>query len=142
VEADAGIDLDRFARDLFRHGVYVLRCGGGVLPDADRAVRELGATFGERGLLRGCCALVLEPHPPVRMPEGVHSAAFGVIARLADRGLLEELIALRAEALAGGPPGRRETLDYVVASVSRRLGVAPPTDLPPLDPQEESLVLG
>lgn len=138
-----------FSRDLFRHGVYVLPCGGGVIPEPRRAIGELEGRYGREGLLREARKLLFEASLEESYPEGSLSTASGILYHLADRDLYRELVGARGEWLAraqeegrgvpgeGGLNRRLERLQNLIGGISNRLRLPLPEGVPALDPQME-----
>lgn len=127
-----------FARDLFRHGVYVLPCGGGVISEPRRALAELERRYGREGLLRESRILLLEAPCEGPYPEGSEAVAMGIIYHLAEGELLRDLVETRRRWLESDVdlPGRMRTIETLISGIAPKLGLPCPEGVAPMDPQE------
>jgi len=132
--------LKDFSRELFQEGVYVLDCGGGVIPEPRWAILRLKRRYGETGLRDRCLGICALPAPAqAQLPEGVWESAHGVLFHLGDEATLAKLVTLHRantepeHALSNDANhhglGSIETL---VAALSRKLGLPPPEGVRPL----------
>jgi hypothetical protein len=135
---------DPFVRQLAEYGRYILPCGGGVISEPDRAIKELQRRYGHADLCQRCFALVFEQPPDADYPEGVGATAWGILYRLGDDAMLQKLLEMRhrlhqfAPARQTNDSARRfaplDRYDQLIAGLYHRLhqplpdGVAPLTD--------------
>jgi hypothetical protein len=129
-----------FAADLFCCGVHVLPCGGGVIPEPRRAVRELKRKYGQEGLLRESKILLFESPLDSKYPEGTRSVATGILYRLADGELLRDLVETRSRWLQspGDLSDRIRAIEGLISGIAFTLRLPCPEGLSPVDVQAES----
>jgi hypothetical protein len=127
-----------FAADLFRCGIHVLACGGGVIPEPQRAVRELKRKYGQDGLLRESKNLLFESPLDSKYPEGTRSVATGIIYHLADRELFRDLVETRSQWLErpGDLSARIGTIETLISAIAPKLGLPCPEGVSPMDVQD------
>ena len=128
-----------FAVDLFRHGVYVLVCGGGVIAEPRRAIGQLKRKYGPEGLLRESRILLFESPGDSRFPEGTRSVASGIIYHLADGELLQDLVETRSQWLAspGDLCGKIKRIETLISGIARKLKLACPEGVSSMDAEQE-----
>ena len=135
---------DPFVRQLVEYGRHILACGGGVISEPDRAIKELKGRYGQAGLCDRCFALVFEQPPDAEYPEGIVGTAWGILYRLGDDAMLQKLLEMRdrLQQLAPATPPAEEwrphapldRYDQLIAGLCHRLhqplpeGVTPLTD--------------
>ena len=141
------LDFDEaaFVRDVFKDACHMLACGGGVLPDAKTGIPRLSAKYGRAELLEHCldfyCADRSRPLP--HLPEGVWFAFRDIIYYMADAETVAYLLALhrkRSPALgrASTGDGKCEHTDvsFLIATITKRLGLPLPEGIPPATDEE------
>jgi hypothetical protein len=140
---------DPFVRELEEHGRYVLPCGGGVICEPDRAIKELRREYGPADLCDRCFSLLFEQPPDAQYPEGIDSTALGIVFRLGNQPMLRKLVEMRQRLLqlpAVTQPAagwRRqitplEHCDLLIAGLCHRLHQSLPAGIPPLTASEIS----
>ena len=79
-------ELALFVYRLFRDGVYVLPCGGGVISEPREAIKRLAGKYDRDDLNRLCLEIVHRQAEPggFDFPEGVLGTATGIIEYLPD----------------------------------------------------------
>ena len=123
-------EVEEFSRILFKHGVYVLGCGGGVIPEPRCAIERLRGKYGESDLLEQCLEICMLPKPlPRKLLEGVWRTAHGILFHLGDEATLEKLIAYYPESeeanynAASNEPAEHclGSLETLIAGLSMKL---------------------
>jgi hypothetical protein len=143
-------ELKIFADTLFREGVDVLPCGGGVTTAPLRALPVLMKKYGKDKLIRLCMKLLFYTPVENDYPEGSDSVAEGVLYHLADADLLRELITIRQDRspllkerdkddiFEDKATIRMKLLEELISGICGRLQLPYPEGLSALDPQEEA----
>jgi hypothetical protein len=133
-----------FASDLFRSGIYVLPCGGGVISEPRRAVRELESKYGQEGLMRESRILLFETPLDSKYPEGSRAVATGIIYLLADGEIFRDLVEMRSQWREGPGdlPGRILTIEALISGIAFRLQLPCPEGLAPMDVQAAADCIG
>jgi hypothetical protein len=136
-------EIRAFARDLARHGLYVLPCGGGAHPEPRRALRGLLPRYGRDATALLSLAALTDFHEVVPCAE-TRLVAAGVLYHLADDWLLGHVLNARRRLLgsecqpqAREYPDRLGLLEDVIAGVCKRLGKALPRGIDELDEIDE-----
>lgn len=139
-------DLDEFARDLFKYGVHVLACGGGVVPEPRSAIRSLNYKYGKDGLLWGAYLIYVGEKDVLKKPllEGTGSVVFGILYYLGNQELLQKLISVYRKEVNAGDPSVTDPKDYhlgssetLVAGICDRMGRPLPVGIRPLSPEDK-----
>jgi hypothetical protein len=142
---DMLFDETAFVRDVFVHGCHVLACGGGVLPDAKRGIPPLSEKYGRAELLKHCLDLyaVKRTTPLPYLYEGVWFAFRDIIYYMADAETVAYLLSIhRKQSPAFGRAsmgaGRCEHTDvsFLIATITKRLGLPLPDGIPPATDEE------
>ena len=138
-EQRAGMRPERehFCRDLFRHGVVVLACGG-TLIEPGRARDSMLPLYEPATVRRLCLELLLEtPAEQIRIPE-VLGVAAGLLYHVGDSGAR---MRLRAALDDPGTP-RRGLVRDLLAGLCSRLDLPLPAGCEALGPQEMYYLFG
>jgi len=143
-------EMKKFAKDLFRSGVYVLGCGGGVISQPRRALGALKPEYELDELLRLSMEMLFEQPTDWRCPEGTIGTARGIICHIGDADLVQRLLCMReewlptpGEAPADNDPeqalraSKVEHVEVLVAGLSSRLGLPLPEGIAPMHPLDE-----
>ncbi len=131
--------VQEFSRELFRNGVHVLGCGGGVIPEPRKAIVRLKRRYGESGLRDRCMEICMLPEA-VRsnLPEGVLQVVHGILYHLGDERVLKTL----CEHIHADSAGFQEGVDgeyahqlgrinTLIAGLSMKLNHSLPPGVPP-----------
>lgn len=138
-EALARLQAIPFGTLLFRHGIHVLGCGGGVISEPRRAIRELSYPFGRDGLIAEAWRYLFEPIEGEPQPEGTGVTAMGILYELADAAFYARLVAERERWLAEGEEGegRAATAELVIRGIASRLDLPLPEGVEPISARDE-----
>ena len=111
-----------------------------MIPEPQRAVRELKRKYGQEGLLRESKIFLFESPLDSEYPEGTRSVATGNINYQADGELFRDLVATRSQWLEspGGLSGRIRTIEALISGIAFRLKLPCPEGLSPMDLQAEN----
>ena len=140
-DSELPVEVEEFSRILFKHGVYVLGCGGGVIPEPRCAIDRLRGKYAESDLLGRCLEIGMLPYRLLRqLPEGVWSTVDGILYHLGDEATLEKLITFYAESkevkcnAASNESAKYclGSLETLIAGLSMKLGRPLPEGIPPL----------
>jgi hypothetical protein len=120
--------------------------GAACCPTRGEPSGSCAISTGSLGSSTRAGTLLFGPDAGRPTPEGVTSAALGVLYRLGDLELLGEFLCLREswrrEAGRAARDGRLDNLELLLAGLCERLGVPLPEGLRSLDPQIASLTFG
>ena len=124
------LTIDGFAEDIFKRGVYVLECGGGVIAEPRWAIVRLKRRYGIDGLRPLALKLQKESAFGKDFKEGVVWCASGILYHLDDNSTFDELLKLRGALLESGRyifcEQRRTAVDTLIAGLAQKLGLPVP----------------
>ena len=82
-------ELALFLCRLFRHGVYVLPCGGGVISEPEQAIDCMMGWYNRDDLKRLCLEIVHRKAAPggFNLPEEISNTVAGILHHLPDENL-------------------------------------------------------
>ena len=133
--AELPAHIDKFSRLLARHGVHVLGCGGGVIPEPRWAIERLRDKYTESDLLDQCLELCLLPEPlSRRLPGEIWRTVHGILVHLGNEETLEQIIAHypNSEEAHHKATFKRAnyyclgSLESLISGLSKKLGRLPP----------------
>ncbi len=129
-------EINIFTKELFHYGVRILICGGGVSFHPGEALSVLSMKYKKDKLLQLSKQVAFETF--LKCPEGTVEVARGIIYHLADKELLDELIALRQQRLKEMPPANykedTQGIEELIDEICSRLEIPYPEGVETSDP--------